>query len=57
MKAIKQDNIWSITSFLENKEHNFDKEKILNHLPINLIDEAVNITFLYFRISYALAPS
>lgn len=41
MKTIKQDNIWSITSFLENKEHNFDKEKILKHLPINLIDEAV----------------
>ena len=40
MKTIKQDNIWSISSFLENKEYNFDKEKILNHLPINLIDEA-----------------
>ena len=41
MKTIKQDNIWSISSFLENKQYNFDKEKILNHLPINLIDEAV----------------
>jgi len=40
MKTIKHDNIWSIFSFLENKEYNFDKERILNHLPINLIDEA-----------------
>jgi len=40
MKTIKHVNIWSIFSFLENKEYNFDKERILNHLPINLIDEA-----------------
>ena len=41
MKTIKQDNTWFITSFLENKQYNFDKEKILNNLPISLIDEAV----------------
>ena len=41
MKTIKHDNIWSITSFLENKQYNFDKKEILNILPINLIDEAV----------------
>ena len=41
MKKIIQDNICSISSFIENKEYNFDKNKILTHLPEKFIDEAI----------------
>jgi len=41
MKSILQKDLWSITSFLENKEYNFNKENILNHLPEKFIDEAI----------------
>ena len=40
MKTINQDNIWSISSFLENKKYNFSKENILHVLPAKDIDEA-----------------
>ena len=40
MKTINQDNIWSISSFLENKKYNFSKESILHVLPAKDIDEA-----------------
>ena len=33
MKTILQKDIWSISSFLENKEYRFNKENILTHLP------------------------
>jgi diaminopropionate ammonia-lyase len=41
MKSILQKDLWSITSFLENKEYNFDKENILTQLPEKFIDEAI----------------
>ena len=41
MNKIIQNNIWSISSFIENKEYNFDKNKILTHLPEKFIDEAI----------------
>ncbi|MDC1139638.1 diaminopropionate ammonia-lyase [Candidatus Pelagibacter sp.] len=41
MKSILQKDLWSITSFLENKEYNFNKENILTHLPEKFIDEAI----------------
>ena len=41
MKSIIQKDLWSITSFLENKEHNFNKENILTQLPEKFIDEAI----------------
>ena len=41
MKKIIQNNTWSISSFLENKNYNFDKDQILSNLPGNLIDEAI----------------
>ena len=41
MKSILQKDLWSITSFLENKEYNFNKKKILTHLPEKFIDEAI----------------
>ena len=41
MKSILQKDLWSITSFLENKEYNFNKKNILNHLPEKFIDEAI----------------
>jgi len=41
MKAIIQNDFWSISSLIENKEYNFDKNKILNHLPEKFIDEAI----------------
>jgi len=37
MKTIIENNPWSITSFLENKEYNFNKENILTQLPKNLL--------------------
>jgi diaminopropionate ammonia-lyase len=41
MKKIFQHNIWSISSFLKNKNYNFDKNKILSDLPDSFIDEAI----------------
>jgi diaminopropionate ammonia-lyase len=41
MKKIIQNNICSISSFIDNKEYNFDKNKILTHLPEKFIDEAI----------------
>jgi len=41
MKKIIQNSIWSISSFLENKNYNFDKDQILSILPDSFIDEAI----------------
>ena len=41
MKSILQKDLWSITSFLENKEYNFNKKNILTQLPEKFIDEAI----------------
>ena len=41
MKSILEKDLWSITSFLENKEYNFHKENILTQLPEKFIDEAI----------------
>jgi len=41
MKKIIQNNIWSISSFLKNKNYNFDTNKILSNLPDSFIDEAI----------------
>jgi len=41
MKSILEKDLWSITSFLENKEYKFDKKNILTHLPEKFIDEAI----------------
>ena len=41
MKTIIENNPWSITSFLENKAYNFNKENILTQLPEKFIDEAI----------------
>tara|TARA_B100000945_G_scaffold299259_1_gene279758 strand:- start:486 stop:1628 length:1143 start_codon:yes stop_codon:yes gene_type:complete len=42
MKKILQSNLWSISSFIENKNYNFDKKKILIDLPDEFINEAIN---------------
>ena len=41
MKKIIQNSIWSISSFLENRNYNFDKDHILTILPDSFIDEAI----------------
>ena len=41
MEKIIQNDLWSISSFIENKNYNFDQKKILTHLPEKFIDEAV----------------
>ena len=41
MKSILEKDLWSIKSFLENKEYNFNKKNILTHLPEKFIDEAI----------------
>ena len=43
MKTILQKDIWSISSFLENKEYRFNKENILTHLPEKFIEEAIKV--------------
>ena len=43
MKAILRKDLWSITSFLENKEYNFNKENILTQLPEKFIEEAIKV--------------
>jgi len=40
MKTIIQEDLWSISSFLENESYSFDKNQILNSLSKNDIDEA-----------------
>jgi diaminopropionate ammonia-lyase len=41
VKTILQKDIWSISSFLENQNYNFDKNKILSNLPESFIEEAI----------------
>ena len=41
MEKIIQNDLWSISSFIENKNYDFDQKKILTHLPEKFIDEAV----------------
>ena len=41
MKTIFKKDLWSISSFLENKNYSFDKKKILVNLPEDFIDEAI----------------
>ena len=41
MKTILKKDLWSITSFLENKNHKFDKKNIFNNLPESFIDDAI----------------
>ena len=41
MKTIIQKDLWSISSFLKNKNYNFNKEEILANLPGSFIDEAI----------------
>ena len=36
-----QKDLWSITSFLENKNYKFNKENILTQLPEKFIEEAI----------------
>jgi diaminopropionate ammonia-lyase len=43
MKTILQKDIWSISSFLENKKYKFSKENILTHLPEKFIEEAIKV--------------
>ena len=42
MEKIIQNDLWSISSFIENKNYDFDQKKILTHLPEKFIDEAVD---------------
>ena len=41
MKTIIQNDLWSISSYIKNKKYNFDRNKILKHLPEKFIDEAI----------------
>jgi diaminopropionate ammonia-lyase len=43
MKTILQKDIWSISSFLVNKEYKFNKKNILTHLPEKFIEEAIEV--------------
>jgi len=43
MKTILQKDLWSISSFLENKQYNFNKKNILTHLPEKFIEEAIEV--------------
>ena len=43
MKTILQKDLWSISSFLENKRYKFDKKNILSHLPEKFIEEAIEV--------------
>jgi len=43
MKKIIESNLWSISSFLENKQYNFNKKDILTHLPEKFIEEAIEV--------------
>ena len=50
MKTILQNNIWSISSFLENKQYKFNKENILTHLPEKFIEEAIEGYFFMEKL-------
>ena len=41
MKAILKKDLWSISSFLENNNYDFNKKNILTNLPEKFIDEAI----------------
>ena len=41
MKTIIEKESWKISSFIENKNFNLDKKKILDNIPKNLINEDV----------------
>ena len=41
MKTIIGNSSWTISSLVENKNYKFDKEKILNSIPEEFIDEAI----------------
>jgi len=41
MENILENKLWSISSFIENKNYSFNKDEILNHLPEKFIDEAI----------------
>jgi len=41
MVNILENKLWSISSFIENKNYSFNKDEILNHLPEKFIDEAI----------------
>ena len=41
MKDIIQKDLWSISSFLENENYDFNKKEILTNLPESFIDEAI----------------
>ena len=41
MKILLKKDLWSISSFLENKKYNFNKENILTQLPEKFIEEAI----------------
>jgi diaminopropionate ammonia-lyase len=41
MKIILQKDLWSISSFHENENYNFNKKEIFNNLPEKFIDEAI----------------
>ena len=41
MKVLKKHDLWSISSFVKNKKYNFNKKKILSHIPEKFIDEAI----------------
>ena len=41
MKTIIQNDLWSISSYIKNKKYNFDRSKILKHLPEKFIDEVL----------------
>ena len=41
MKTILQKDLWSISSFHENENYNFNKKEIFNNLPEKFIDEAI----------------
>ena len=43
MKKLIENNLWSISSFLQNSHYNFNKENILTHLPEKFIDEAIKV--------------
>ena len=39
---IFDNNIWKISSYIQNNNYNFNKKEILNNLPEKFIDEAIN---------------
>ena len=43
MKKIIENNLWSISSFLENKHYSYNKKDILTHLPEKFIEEAIDV--------------